>query len=164
MRRRPTAALAVALACGILLAGCAPRPLGDDAALSLQASVRQVAENAAANDPTAAIGELDALQARLDGAVADGEVGTERARAIQAAVDTVRVDLVQSIADAEAAAAAEAERVAEAERRAAADRVEAERAAADKAHADREAEKAAERAAREAEKLENDKKRDEEED
>jgi TolA-binding protein len=141
--------LALALA-GAALAGCAATPdVSDTASQQLQESVRLVATRASEGDPSAAVTELDTLQSRLDSAVDSGDVSAERSQTIQAAIDLVRTDLAQKIADAEAASAAEAA--------AAAEQAAADKAAADKAAADKAAEKAAEEAAKDAEDAEDDK-------
>lgn len=132
-----TAVLLTVLVAGGALAGCAPQPdVSADAAPGLQASVQLVAQHAAAKDLPAAVAELDALQARLDSDVASGDVGEERAKTIQAAIDVVRTDLAQKIADAEAAAKAIADQAAldkAAEDQAARDQAALDKAAEDEA-------------------------------
>ena len=49
---------------------------------------------AAAGDSVSALARLDELQQKLDAALTAGEVSAERADGIQAAIDTVRADLV----------------------------------------------------------------------
>ncbi|GAB3605643.1 hypothetical protein GCM10027413_10520 [Conyzicola nivalis] len=138
MNRRLTSALVVVLLGAGALAGCAGAPdLADDAATGLQTSVQTVANHAAANELAAAVTELDALQAKLDTAVADGDISDERAKAVQAKIDLVRADLAQRIAEAEAA---EAQRIADEKTEAdriAAEKAEADRVAAEQAEADR---------------------------
>ena len=143
MSRRLTTALLIVLVSGAALTACAPQPaVTDEAAEGLQASVLVVAESAAANDLARAVSELDALQARLDGATASGDVSDERSEKIQAAIDLVRADLDERVAAAEAAAAkaaadkAAADQIA-AEQKAAADKAAADKAAADQAEKDK---------------------------
>jgi hypothetical protein len=137
--RRRLAVLVLAAVLSGGLAGCAPAPeLSDSAATGLQASVQLVAAKAAAGDPAAAVAELDALQSKLDAAVAGGDVVDERSVEIQAKIDAVRADLQQQIADAEAAAAAAAQAAADAA-------AEAQRVAAEQAEAQRLADEAAAR-------------------
>jgi hypothetical protein len=139
--RRRLAVLVLAAVLSGGLAGCAPAPeLSDSAATGLQASVQLVAAKAAAGDPAAAVAELDALQSKLDAAVAGGDVVDERSVEIQAKIDAVRADLQQQIADAEAAAAAAAAAQAAADAAA-----EAQRVAAEQAEAQRLADEAAAR-------------------
>jgi hypothetical protein len=137
--RRRLAVLVLAAVLSGGLAGCAPAPeLSDSAATGLQVSVQLVAAKAAAGDPAAAVAELDALQSKLDAAVAGGDVVDERSVEIQAKIDAVRADLQQQIADAEAAAAAAAQAAADAA-------AEAQRVAAEQAEAQRLADEAAAR-------------------
>jgi hypothetical protein len=122
-----TSVIVMALVAGGALAGCAPQPdLDADAARSLQASVQKVSALAAADDAEAAIAELDSLQSEVDSAVDDGDVSSDRSAAIRKAIDLVRTDLEQRVAEAQAAAAAEAEAAAA---QAEADRLAAEQAA-----------------------------------
>lgn len=88
---RLTAAAIVAGA----LTGCAPSStdLSHEVAERMQQSVVAVAESAAAGDSTAALATLGQLQAKLAGALGDGDVSPARAAAIQAAIDLVRADL-----------------------------------------------------------------------
>ena len=135
MSRRLTTALLIVLVSGAALTACAPQPaVSDEAAEGLQASVLVVAESAAANDLARAVSELDALQARFDGAKESGDVSDERSEKIQAAIDLVRADLAERVAAAKAAA----------------DKAAADKAALDKAAADKLAEETA--AAEQAEK------------
>ena len=82
----------------VLISGCAPmsEDLSASTAEQLQTLVVSVAETAATGDAAAALIQLDALQQELDTAVAAGDVGDERAEAIQAAIDLVRADLVEA--------------------------------------------------------------------
>ena len=92
------------LAAVLALAGCAstePTELDASAADQLQTSVVEVATLAADGDVTGAIEQLDALQAVLDDAVAANDVSVERAATIQAAIDSVRADLVALIPEPE---------------------------------------------------------------
>lgn len=94
-RVRLGAVLASAAIIASSLAGCAA-PSGDlsqATAGALQKGVVAVAESAAAGDPATALTRLDELQQQLASALADGDVGTERAATIQAAIDVVRADL-----------------------------------------------------------------------
>lgn len=59
----------------------------------MQSTVLAAANQAAASDPTGALATLDSLQSQLDQATATGDISTERAAAIQQAVDQVRADL-----------------------------------------------------------------------
>ena len=129
------------------LSGCAPTPdVSESAAARLQASVQVVAGHAAAGDPAAAVAELDALQTQLDAAVQSGDVADERSETIQTKLDLVRADLVQLVADKEAAAQAAADAQAAEDARIAAEKAEADRVAAEQAEAQRQAD---EKAARE---------------
>jgi hypothetical protein len=129
MNGRLTRVVFIALLVGTL-AGCAPTPdIGDDTARSLQASVQKVSALAAADDPQAAIAELDALQSALDAAVTAGDVGSDRSATVQKAIDLVRTDLEQRVVEAQAEAeAAAAQQAAQAE----ADRLAEEQAANDR--------------------------------
>jgi len=121
----------VVLVSGAALTACAPAPaVSDEASQGMQASVQLVAEHAAANDLAAAVSELDALQARLDGAKKSGDVSDERSADVQAAIDLVRADLAERVAAAAKAAADKA----------AADKALADQAAIDKAAEDQAAE------------------------
>ena len=128
----------IVLVSAAALTACAPQPaVSDEAAEGLQASVLVVAESAAANDLARAVAELDALQARLDGAKESGDVSDERSVKIQAAIDLVRADLAERVAAAEAAAAKLAEEKRLADEQAAADKLAEEKAAADQAEKDK---------------------------
>ena len=129
----------IVLVSGAALTACAPQPaVSDEAAEGLQASVLVVAESAAANDLARAVSELDALQARLDGAKESGDVSDERSEKIQAAIDLVRADLAERVAAAEKAAAdkAAADKLA-ADQKAEADKLAEEKAAAEQAEKDK---------------------------
>ena len=128
----------IVLVSGAALTACAPQPaVSDEAAEGLQASVLVVAESAAANDLARAVSELDALQARLDGAKESGDVSDERSEKIQAAIDLVRADLAERVAAAEAAAAKLAEEQRLADEKAAADKLAEDKAAAEQAEKDK---------------------------
>ena len=90
--------LTTTLVATVLISGCAPmsEDLSASTAEQLQTLVVSVAETAATGDAAAALIQLDALQQELDTAVAAGDVGDERAEAIQAAIDLVRADLVEA--------------------------------------------------------------------
>jgi len=94
-RARLAAVLASAAIIASSLAGCAAPSvdLSQAAAGALQEGVVAVAESAAAGDPATALTRLDELQQQLASALADGDVSTERAATIQAAIDVVRADL-----------------------------------------------------------------------
>ena len=79
----------------LLLTGCsgASGDLAGTTATPMQASVVAIADSVARHDLTGAVEQLDALQSRLDLAVANGQVGATRAAQIQAAIDRVRGDL-----------------------------------------------------------------------
>lgn len=91
--------LAPALALMLVFSGCSQSgsDLSAAAAPELQSLVVSVAETAATGDFSAAVAELDALQAALDTARAQGDVTEERASSIQAAIDVVRADLLQAV-------------------------------------------------------------------
>jgi hypothetical protein len=78
-----------------LLGGCASPDAGleADTGRELQQGVVLVADAAAAGDTAGAIAALDALEARLAEAEADGSVSASRLTDIRAAIATVRVDL-----------------------------------------------------------------------
>jgi hypothetical protein len=139
----------------VVLTGCSQ--LDDAVASDLQGSVQQVASYSAASDTAAALAELDALQQKLDAAVASGDVSADRAEAIQAAADLVRADINGIIEQAAAdKAAAEAQAQAEADAAAAEEQAAKEAAAAeeqaaeDARQAEEDAREAAENAAEEA--------------
>lgn len=92
---RRLSSLLTALALVAVLAGCAATPatLSQQTSTALQSGVVAVAESAAAGDQATALTRLDELQQTLDAALAAGDVSTERAAAIQAAIDAVRADL-----------------------------------------------------------------------
>jgi hypothetical protein len=93
--RMRAGAVAVVLAVGLGLSGCVAGSVDITAETGeqLQSTVLAVADQAAAGDSAGALATLDALQARLDEAVAAGDVSAERAAAIQQAIDLVRADL-----------------------------------------------------------------------
>lgn len=97
MRRR-AAWLVPALAVVLTVGGCAQAEADVTAESSahLQSLVVSVAETAATGDYSAAMAELDALQAALDAARGQGDVSDERAASIQVAIDVVRADLLQA--------------------------------------------------------------------
>ena len=98
MRRR-AAWLVPALAVVLTISGCAQAETDVTAESSahLQSLVVSVAETAATGDYSAAMAELDALQAALDAARGQGDVSDERAASIQVAIDVVRADLLQAV-------------------------------------------------------------------
>jgi hypothetical protein len=161
VKRLVTATLAMAL-CATILTGCAGTPdVSPDAAQTLQSSVQKVAELAAAGDPSAALAELDALQASLDSAVADGEVSEKRSTSIRSSIDLVRADLTTAVAVAEAAAAKAAAAAAAAAQAAAEAQAAADARAAAKAQAAADA--AAAQAAADAQKDKKSRKYDDDE-
>jgi DNA repair exonuclease SbcCD ATPase subunit len=151
-RRRAATAVIATIIGAVALTGCAK--LDDAIASDFQDSVQLVANYSAESDTTSALAELDALQQKLDAAIASGDVSDERATAIQTAIDRVRADIDgiaaqaaadQAAADAAAKAAAEAEAAA-----AAAEEKAAKEAAAAEEQATEDAREAAEDAAEEA--------------
>lgn len=78
-----------------LLSGCATPNTGLDAdtGRELQQGVVAVADAAAAGDTAGAVAALDALEARVAEAEADGSVSASRLTDIRAAIATVRADL-----------------------------------------------------------------------
>lgn len=108
--------LAIVLLCGTV-SGCAAAPeLNGDAARELQLQVLTVTEAAAANDPAAALRQLDGLVQKLDEAAGRGEVSFQRHQSIRKSIDTVRTDLNAQQAAAETArVAAEQEAAAQAQ-------------------------------------------------
>ncbi len=94
MRPRATAGAVVVIAATLALAGCGSSPSGfAERSVGWQARVASIANDAAAGNSVAAIAELTALQAELDGAQAAGAVTTARADLIRSAIDLVRHDL-----------------------------------------------------------------------
>jgi hypothetical protein len=95
MIRRLAAVGAGLVLCVGVLAGCTPAPssLSPELSSELQQGVVAVAESASAGDAATALVRLDELQQRLDAAVTAGDVSTQRATAIQSAIDAVRADL-----------------------------------------------------------------------
>jgi hypothetical protein len=95
MIRRLAAVGAGLVLCVGVLAGCNPAPssLSPELSSELQQGVVAVAESASAGDAATALVRLDELQQRLDAAVTAGDVSTQRATAIQSAIDAVRADL-----------------------------------------------------------------------
>lgn len=92
---RTRALFAAPLLVVALLGGCASPDAGLDAdtGRELQQGVVLVADAAAAGDTTGAIAALDALEARLAEAEADGSVSASRLSEIRSAIATVRADL-----------------------------------------------------------------------
>ena len=90
-------ALALALGVGLGLGGCAGSPPEITSGTSelMQSTVVTAANQVAASDPTGALATLDSLQSQLDQATATGDISTERAAAIQQAIDQVRADLTE---------------------------------------------------------------------
>lgn len=103
MSRNVRAALAAAsVAVVIGLAGCAggtePDPTAAQAA-SYRAQVVAIAETSARGEYPEALAALDAFEAELDAAVADGEVDGDREQRIREAIALVRADLEAAIAE-----------------------------------------------------------------
>ena len=98
--RAALAAASVAVVIG--LAGCAggtePDPTAAQAE-AYRAQVVAIAETSASGDYAAALAELDAFEAELDAAVADGEVDADREQRIREAIALVRSDLEAAIAE-----------------------------------------------------------------
>jgi len=97
------AARAVAVLCAVAvvtaLSGCAPAEPGIDTAVSsvLQASVADVTQAAANDDPEGALAALDVLEAQLKEDTASGAIGADRSAQIQASIDLVRADLTAAL-------------------------------------------------------------------
>lgn len=98
--RAALAAASVAVVIG--LAGCAggtePDPTAAQAE-AYRAQVVAIAETSASGDYAAALAELDAFEAELDAAVADGEVDADREQRIREAIALVRADLEAAIVE-----------------------------------------------------------------
>jgi hypothetical protein len=94
-RTRARALFAAPLLVVALLGGCASPDAGleADTGRELQQGVVLVADAAAAGDTAGAIAALDALEARLAEAEADGSVSASRLTDIRSAIATVRADL-----------------------------------------------------------------------
>lgn len=97
-----TALAAASVAVVVGLAGCAagtePDPTVAQAA-SYRAQVVAIAETSARGEYPEALAALDAFEAELDAAVADGEVDGDREQRIRDAVALVRADLEAAIAE-----------------------------------------------------------------
>ncbi|MET3719306.1 MULTISPECIES: hypothetical protein [unclassified Arthrobacter] len=124
------AAAAVLLAGSLAACGPANSGLQHDTAQQLQQRVLGVSQAAAGNDPAGALAVLDALDADLATATADGKISEDRRRTIMTATAAVRADLTKAVAAAvaatkEAEAAAAAQQQAEADAAAAANAVPA---------------------------------------
>lgn len=116
MRRAAAAApLALAIACCLALAGCAPTnsprstpsasvsasAVSDyprSVAARLQADVLSVTTSAAQGDPASALSRLDELTAALDDARAKHEVSAARFQSISESIALVRIDLEAAVA------------------------------------------------------------------
>ncbi|MBM7502637.1 hypothetical protein ACFPER_04095 [Agromyces aurantiacus] len=91
------ASVSLALACG--LAGCATGPDTAEAeATAYRAQVVAIADASAAGNYAEALGKLEALEAELDAAAADGTLTDEREQRIRDAIALVRADLEAAIA------------------------------------------------------------------
>ena len=97
--RRAIAAASVTLALVGGLAACTAEPdLAAEQSQAYRAQVVAIAEASAAGDFAGAIAALDALQAEIDAAVADGTLTAEREQRIREAMTLVRADLDAAIA------------------------------------------------------------------
>lgn len=97
--RRAIAAASVTLALVGGLAACTAEPdLAAEQSQAYRAQVVAIAESSAAGDFAGAIAALDALQAEIDAAVADGTLTDEREQRIREAMTLVRADLDAAIA------------------------------------------------------------------
>lgn len=97
--RRAIAAASVTLALVGGLAACTAEPdLAAEQSQAYRAQVVAIAESSAAGDFAGAIAALDALQAEIDAAVADGTLTAEREQRIREAMTLVRADLDAAIA------------------------------------------------------------------
>ncbi|RXZ43238.1 hypothetical protein [Agromyces binzhouensis] len=96
-RALTTASVTVALAVG--LAGCAAGPaISEGDATAFRAQVVSIAESSSTGDFADALARLDALQAEVDAAAADGSLDADRAASITEAIALVRADLEAAIA------------------------------------------------------------------
>jgi hypothetical protein len=98
--RAALAAASVAVVVG--LAGCAAEPEPDLTTAQAQAFRSQVvaiADTSSRGEYAEALAALDALQAEVDRAVADGELVSDREQQIRAAMALVRTDLETAIAE-----------------------------------------------------------------
>lgn len=95
------AASAAVLTVALLLSACAGAApgLAATAARDMQETVVTIAQHAAAGDPAAAVAELDALQQRLDAALAADDITADRAALVQRSIDLVRADLEGVLAE-----------------------------------------------------------------
>lgn len=100
MRRRAWCVGAIVVG-ALTMGGCTTEgaEIRSDVASLLQTSVLISAQHAAAGDPAAALSEIRNLLARLDAAVASGQVSPDKAEHIRASAERVRLSL-QAAADA----------------------------------------------------------------
>ena len=97
--RRAFAAASVTLALTGGLAACATGPdLAEEQSQAYRTQVVAIAESSAAVDYAGALAALDALQAEVDAAVADGSLEGDREERIVEAIALVRADLEAAIA------------------------------------------------------------------
>lgn len=97
--RRAIAAASVTLALAGGLAGCTAEPdLAAEQSQAYRAQVVAIAESSAAGDYAGALAALDALQAEIDAAAADGSLTGDREQRIREAMALVRADLDAAIA------------------------------------------------------------------
>jgi hypothetical protein len=97
--RRAFAAASVTLALMGGLAACATGPdLAAEQSQAYRTQVVAIADSSAAGDYAGALAALDALQAEVDAAVADGSLEGDREERIVEAIALVRADLEAAIA------------------------------------------------------------------
>ena len=97
--RRAIAAASVTLALAGGLAACAPEPdLAAEQSQAYRTQVVAIADSSAAGDYAGALAALEALQAEVDAAVADGSLEGDREQRIVEAIALVRADLEAAIA------------------------------------------------------------------
>ncbi|GAA1060468.1 hypothetical protein [Agromyces bracchium] len=96
--RRAVAAASVTIALAAGLAGCATAQDDAGQATGFRTQVVSIAESSAAGDFADALARLDALQAEVDAALADGTLDADRAASITEAIALVRADLDAAIA------------------------------------------------------------------
>ncbi|GAA1058200.1 hypothetical protein GCM10017608_06030 [Agromyces luteolus] len=92
------AAASATIALVVGLAGCAPGQDGSSDMTGLRAQVVSIAESSSNGDFADALARLDALQAEVDAAEADGSLDGDRAASITEAIALVRTDLEAAIA------------------------------------------------------------------
>ncbi|WP_353814540.1 hypothetical protein [Agromyces sp. SYSU T00266] len=95
---RAVAATSAAIALTLGIAGCASGQDPSNDVTGLRAQVVSIAESSSAGDFADALARLDALQAEVDAAEADGDLDADRAAGITEAISLVRADLEAAIA------------------------------------------------------------------